>query len=121
MAKLICVPVVHSVVEMGSAAPGYQAAFVARYGMAKWVERTAEFEAIWRAIADAINKSGLDFKRVKLYQDSLPVCGRETELVRDLASQGSRNHHVLEALVQGKEPLLSETFAVGCTIKWKNQ
>jgi peroxiredoxin len=27
---------------------------------------------------------------------------------------------VLEALVQGREPAESETFAIGCTIKWKN-
>ena len=27
---------------------------------------------------------------------------------------------VLQALVQGKEPPVLETFAVGCTIKWKN-
>jgi len=97
---LIYVPVVHSTVEMGSAAPAYKAAFVARYGESKWAERSAEFDAVWRAIADAINRVGLDLSHVKLYQDSLPVCGRENELVRDLASQGSRNHQLLESLMR---------------------
>jgi hypothetical protein len=100
MARLIYVPVVHSTVEMGSAAPAYKAAFVARYGESKWAERSAEFDAVWRAIADAINRVGLDLSHVKLYQDSLPVCGRENELVRDLASQGSRNHQLLESLMR---------------------
>jgi hypothetical protein len=100
MARLIYVPVVHSTVEMGSAAPAYKAAFVARYGESKWAERSAEFDAVWRGIADAINRLGLDLRRVKLYQDSLPVCGRENELVRDLASQGSRNHQLLENLMR---------------------
>jgi len=100
MTRLIYVPVVHSTAEMGSAAPAYKAAFVARYGEGKWVERSAEFDAIWRAIADAIKALGLDLKRAKLYQDSLPVCGREKELVHDLASQGSRNHQLLENLVR---------------------
>ncbi|MBG0800096.1 hypothetical protein IYW40_00980 [Methylocystis sp. H4A] len=100
MARLIYVPVVHSTAEMGSAAPGYKAAFVARYGESKWVERSAEFDAIWGAIADAIKTLGFDLKHVKLYQDSLPVCGRENDLVRDLASQGSRNHQLLESLVR---------------------
>jgi hypothetical protein len=100
MARLIYVPVVHSIAEMGSAAPGYKAAFVARYGEAKWVERSAEFDAVWRAIADEIKTFGFDFKRVKLYQDSLPVCGRERELVGDLASQGSCNHQLLESLMR---------------------
>ncbi|MGA2793476.1 MAG: hypothetical protein ABSE69_08055 [Roseiarcus sp.] len=100
MARLIYVPVVHSTVEMGSAAPAYKAAFVARYGESKWAERSAEFDAVWRAIADAINRVGLDLSHVKLYQDSLPVCGRENELVRDLASLGSRNHQLLESLMR---------------------
>ena len=100
MARLIYVPVVHSMAEMGSAAPGYKAAFVARYGQVKWAERSAEFDAVWRAIADEIKTFGFDFKRVKLYQDSLPVCGRESELVRDLASQGSCNHQLLASLMR---------------------
>lgn len=100
MARLIYVPVVHSTAEMGSAAPGYKAAFVARYGERKWAERSAEFDAVWRAIADEIKRLGLDFSHVKLYQDSLPVCGHENELVRDLAAQGSRNHQLLESLVR---------------------
>ena len=99
MARLIYVPVVHSIAEMGSAAPAYKAAFVARYGESKWVERSAEFDAIWHAIADEIKTLGLDLKRAKLYQDSLPVCGHEKELVHDLASQGSCNHQLLENLV----------------------
>lgn len=100
MARLIYVPVVHSAAEMGSAAPAYKAAFVARYGESKWAERSAEFDAVWRAIAEAIERLGLELKRVKLYQDSLPVCGRENDLVRELASQGSRNHQLLESLMR---------------------
>lgn len=100
MARLIYVPVVHSAAEMGSEAPGYKAAYIARYGEAKWAKRNAEFDAVWRAIGAAIDQLGLDFRRVKLYQDSLPVCGREAELARDLAAQGSRNHQLLEDLMR---------------------
>lgn len=106
MARLIYVPVLHSPAEMGSAAPGYKAAFVARYGERKWAERSAEFDAIWRGIAEAIAALGLDLKRIKLFQDSLPVCGRESELVRDLAAQGSRNHQLLESLMRGGATLV---------------
>lgn len=100
MVRLIYVPVVHSTAEMGSAAAAYRAAYVARYGERKWAERSAEFDAIWRAIADAIKTSGLDLGRVNLYQDSLPVCGRESDLVHDLAAQGSRNHQLLQSLMR---------------------
>ncbi|WOJ88522.1 hypothetical protein RZS28_11880 [Methylocapsa polymorpha] len=100
MARLIYVPVIHSTEEMGSAATAYKAAFVARHGERKWAERSAEFDSIWRGIANAIKALGLDFKRINLYQDSLPVCGRESELVHDLAVQGSRNHQLLQSLMR---------------------
>ncbi|MBI1867375.1 MAG: hypothetical protein HYS06_03635 [Methylocystis sp.] len=107
MARLIYIPVVHSTAEMGSSGPAYKAAFVARYGQSKWAERSAEFDAIWRAIADAIAALNLDLKRVKLFQDSLPVCcGRETALVQDLAGRGSRNHQLLKSLMRNGAKLV---------------
>jgi hypothetical protein len=99
MAKLIYIPVMHSSAEMGSAAAAYKAAFVARFGEPKWQERCAEFDQIWDGIAAAIDALHLDPARVKLYQDSLPVCGKEVALIRDLAALGSHNHRLLAALV----------------------
>ncbi len=100
MARLIYIPVLHGSAEMGSAAAAYRAAFVAKFGECKWQERSTEFDAIWRAIADAIEALGLDFSRVKLFQDSLPVCGHEIALTHVLAAQGSRNHQLLEKLAE---------------------
>jgi hypothetical protein len=98
-ARLIYVPVMHSSAEMGSAASAYQAAFVARFGKRKWQERCAEFDAIWAAITAAIDALGLDPATLKLYQDSLPVCGKEVALTRELAALGSHNHRLLAALI----------------------
>jgi hypothetical protein len=99
VARLIYVPVMHGSAEMGSAAAAYKAAFVARFGAPKWQERCAEFDAIWQAVEAALMALGLEWRRVRLYQDSLPVCGSEAALVRELAAQGSRNHRLLERLV----------------------
>ena len=99
MTRLVYVPVIHSLAEMGSAAESYRAAFAARYGERKLAERSTEFDAIWRAIGEGIRSLRLDLKQVNLYQDSLPICGHERALVREIASQGSRNHQLLEALV----------------------
>ena len=96
---------------MGSAAQAYQAAFVARYGEKKLAERAEEFDAIWRAIGVAIRSLRLDLRRVNLYQDSLPVCGHERELVRDMARQGSRNHQLLEALANSGATLVGTESA----------
>lgn len=99
MARLIYVPVIHSSAEMGSSAAAYQAAFVARFGEQKWQERCAEYDAVWQAIEAAIAALRLDLSNVKLYQDSLPVCGKEAVLMHELAAQGSRNHQLLKRLV----------------------
>ncbi len=106
MARLIYVPVVHSSAEMGSAAASYRAAFVARFGEAKWQERAAQFAAIWRSIEAGIDALHLDLGKVKLYQDSLPVCGKELALNRDLAAQGSQNHQLLDQLIKAGATLV---------------
>jgi len=41
----------------------------------------------------------LSCDRVRLYQDGLPVCGREAEIVTELAQAGSRNHQLLLRLM----------------------
>ena len=111
MARLIYVPVVHSIEEMGSAALEYRAAFIARYGEAEWAERTAKFEKIWVGIVKAIEAMRLNLSNVKVYQDSLPICGHERELVKDLAVKGSRNHQLLEKLMQGGATLVGHGIA----------
>lgn len=115
MTRLIYVPVVHSIAEMGSAGHAYQAAFVARYGERKLEERTAEFDAIWRAIGEAIRRLRLDLRRVNLYQDSLPVCGHERALVHEMAIQGSRNHQLLEALADSGASLIGTSRPRSCS------
>jgi hypothetical protein len=37
---------------------------------------------------------------LRLYQDGLPCCGREEEIVRDLSEIGSRNHQLLLKLME---------------------
>ncbi len=106
MARLIYVPVMHSIVEMGTAGPAYQAAFVARFGEQKWRDRAEQFDEVWRVVEEAIAALHLDLKAVKLYQDSLPVCGAEAALVSELAAQGSRNHLLLERLMDGGAALV---------------
>ena len=104
MAHLLYVPVVHSSADMGSAASGYKAAFIARFGEEKWHERGEEYTAIWHAIHDAVDQAierfGGPLQQVKLYQDSLPVCDHEAAMVAQMTAQGSENHRLLSALME---------------------
>lgn len=106
MARLICVPVLHSAAEMGSAGAAYKAAFIARFGEPQWEARCREYDAIWDAIGKGLAQRAPHLDRVRLFQDSLPVCGHEAALVHELAAQGSRNHQLLEKLMRAGATLV---------------
>ncbi|MGP1271730.1 MAG: hypothetical protein ACTS22_00185 [Phycisphaerales bacterium] len=63
----------------------------------------AQKRAVVSALWDRIDQwaASLHVERVptRVYQDGLPVCNHEQEIVRDLARQGVRNHLLLERLV----------------------
>jgi hypothetical protein len=59
----------------------------------------ADIDRIWRGIRARIEKMRLDYPQVRLYQDGLPTCGHEAEIVRDLALAGSQNHRLLVDLM----------------------
>ena len=52
-------------------------------------------EQLWQDLKERIEALRLDYSHVQLYQDGLPNCGREIDIVRDLAKAGSINHQIL--------------------------
>ncbi|MBI4612514.1 MAG: hypothetical protein HY720_02790 [Planctomycetes bacterium] len=100
MRRLILVPVVHTPADMGSLAGVVSLAYRARCGTGGWQRHRRAVEEMWRGIEARIEWLHLDWRRVKLYQDGLPVCGSEGTIVRDLAEAGSRNHQIVLRLVE---------------------
>jgi hypothetical protein len=68
-------------------------------GKAKWDARSRNVVALWEEIRRTIDELGLDYARVRLYQDGLPVCDQEEKIVRELAATGSANHRLLLDLI----------------------
>lgn len=95
MRTLLIIPIIHGEQDMGSLREGVKREYVQRYGQDKWDEHLRTINEVWGGIRAAIEALDLPFEKVKLYQDGLPVCGREGEIVRDVAEQGSRNHRLL--------------------------
>ena len=62
------------------------------------LKHQAVVKYFWKTIEDAIKSFGLDFSKVKIYQDSLPICGKEVEIVDDTAKTGSQNYLLLQSL-----------------------
>lgn len=100
--KLIYVPILHTTVDMGTLAGSMQESYVKKFGRKKWTEHVRSIEEMWDGIGKKIKGLRLPFKKVKVYQDGLPLCGKEREIVEDLAKKGSLNHRlVLWMLRQG--------------------
>lgn len=97
---LIYLPIVHTQADMGSLRESVARVTLEERGHAGLARKTAAIDKIWTAIEAAIDLLALPFDMVRLYQDGLPVCGREAEIVTQLAQAGSRNHQLLLSLME---------------------
>ncbi len=80
---------------MGALSEPIQRLKVRWLGRKAWARNVSLVDKFWDQIEQAIESLALPYERVRLYQDGLPVCGREIEIVRELAKAGSRNHRLL--------------------------
>lgn len=56
---------------------------------------------LWDNIEAMLGEVDLSGARVRIYQDGLPICGREADIVNELANAGSRNHALIVTLAKG--------------------
>jgi len=95
---LIYFPIVHTQADMGALSESIQRLKVKRLGRKGWERNVILVDKLWAQIEQAIERLILPYERVRLYQDGLPVCGREVEIITELAKAGSRNHRLLLCL-----------------------
>lgn len=95
MRKLIYVPIIHTEADLGSMAGILQKEFEKKYDQQKWKVHLKAIDEMWQGISEKIIKLNLDWRKVRVYQDGLPLCGREAEIVTDLAKNGSVNHRIV--------------------------
>jgi DNA repair exonuclease SbcCD ATPase subunit len=93
--NLVYVPIIHTQADMGAFRDTVQRLKTRRLGR-KGLERNLNLiDRLWTEIEKTIDQLPLSYEKVRLYQDGLPVCGREVEIVSDLARAGTRNHQLL--------------------------
>ena len=109
--RLIHIPVIHSQAEMGSLSPAIQAIMLRKLGAQGWADKVSAIDGIWTRIEEAIEEWSLPYKKLRLYQDGLPVCGREQDIVSELAKAGSRNHQLLLRLKERGATLMGTESA----------
>ena len=98
--KLIVVPILHTAADMGKLASSVRQVTVRKLGRKGWERNVDVIGQMWAAITQAVEGWKLPWTAVRLYQDGLPRCGREAEIVKDLAGAGSPNHRLLLSLMQ---------------------
>ncbi|MBI2267623.1 MAG: hypothetical protein HYU64_21055 [Armatimonadetes bacterium] len=99
MRSLLIVPIIHTEKDMGTLA-GYLAnKFIDTYGPEAYQDHVRTVEGMWLGIRNLLLKRLSEWAKVRLYQDGLPLCGREHEIVSQVAESGSENHRLLLELV----------------------
>ncbi len=92
---LIYIPIIHTQADMGALSEPIHRLKVARLGRIGWERNVDLVDKLWTRIEHTIESLVLPYEQVRLFQDGLPVCGREVEIVTELAKAGSRNHRLL--------------------------
>ena len=93
--KLVYIPIIHTAADMGTLAAsirGKKLSMVGRQGLA---HNVAAVEKMWDKIERVASRLPLTPGTVRVYQDGLPICQHEQEIVSELAESGSRNHRLL--------------------------
>jgi hypothetical protein len=102
MKRVILIPVIHDLADLGSLADSVRAHYTQRLGPAAWEQRQRAVAKLWGDIRRGLDALRLDWPRARIYQDGLPICGKEEQITRELAGAGSLNHQlVLELMHKG--------------------
>jgi hypothetical protein len=97
---LVYFPIIHTEADMGALGESMQRLTVGRWGRRSYARSVQRIEELWSEIERAIAGLKLNRQGARVYQDGLPECGRELEIVAELARAGSRNHKLLLQLQQ---------------------
>jgi len=97
---LIYIPIIHTETDMGTLSESIQKSTLQKFGRRGLKRKEDMIDNLWMEIEQKIYALSLAYEKARLYQDGLPVCGREAEIVTDLAKAGSRNHRLLLLLMK---------------------
>ena len=93
--RLVYIPIIHTLVDMGALGASLQRVKLSALGRQGLAHNAAVVEKMWEEIERVVTNLQVTPGMARLYQDGLPVCGREQEIVSELAGAGSRNHGLL--------------------------
>ena len=100
MRNLYIFPIIHTDIELGSYGPVYRKYFIRKNGLAAWKRKWATVRHLWDCIETTILKMNLDYKKLRIYQDSLSVEMSADVMVNEMTARGSRNYSVINSMLK---------------------
>ena len=99
---LIYVPILHTQKEAGEILRSLKGDEAERPTDTLLAEQEKSIKEMWDGIYEKIQKTNISYRSMRIYQDAMPVCGREKEIAEKLARKASRNHQlILDLLKKG--------------------
>lgn len=92
---LIHFPIIHTQADMGALGDSIRRFKLHRLGMKELKRNLNQIDTMWTRIEHSLQNLVVPHDTVRIYQDGLPFCGREPDIVEELANAGSRNHQIL--------------------------
>jgi hypothetical protein len=92
---LLYFPVIHTQADMGALGESLERIKVSTLGRRRFEQNARRVDKMWQKIEQTVESLTIVPGKVHVYQDGLPVCGHESQIVSDLAQAGSHNHKLL--------------------------
>ena len=130
--KLVYIPIIHTLADMGTLGTAVRGMKLSALGRQGLTRNAAVVETMWTQIEGVVANLPATSGSMRVYQDGLPVCRHEQEIVSELAGAGNRNHRLLlelqarGAILMGTESpellveeyqLAAAAFASGATVR----
>jgi len=97
---LFYIPIVHSQSDMGTLSESIKKVTLQKLGERTWRRKHNLIEQFWSGIEATLDTLSLSYAQTRVYQDGLPVCDKEIEIVTEIAKKGSPNHRLLVRLME---------------------
>jgi len=92
---LLYFPVIHTQADMGALGESLERIKFAQLGRRRFEQNAIRVDMMWQEMEQTLESLPIVPGKVRVYQDGLPVCEHESQIVCDLARAGSRNHKLL--------------------------
>lgn len=120
MRKLIIQPIVHTPADMGSMKDVLKEKGIEKLGKKAWEDNLKKIEKFWDKVEEAIDKLDLDYSKVRIFQDGMPVSGElALKIVNEAAEKGSRNYQIIKKMIE-KGAMIEETESKELLLKEYN-